>query len=810
MNTRKLFDDSDMFKSLRLGLAILACVLVYANSASQTVFRGTVLDSDTQKPISSVKVGIPGQGVGELTNAQGRFLYRKYHQVLDEGDRLQISAKGYQSLDIPLEDLRNLLDKSTTIYLNPLDSIVDTVQAAARMPIVLWDASSASKMRNPEVEMTFLNSYLRNSKIPSIQFIAFNENVIIDKTISIPDDLDDLIGEISELEYRGVSDYNIVNFEPKDEILLFSENPPTFGSLYVNQNIPVQIINSVPDLRNKDYFIRMSTYTSGNYIDLSRMRAEDASKFLIHGEVPHFDDKITTQKIISGTVTSARGPVHYATISKVGSLEETYSEEDGSFEIAAHPGDEFKVMYLGKFSTSFTVTQQDTYTIYMEDKSEVLEEVVLSAKKSRYSFDPERNTEIYKGRTVPVRSLGRNELKKDVSNASELINGEFGVVSNSQFTVVKGMRAEWVVDGVVKSPSEIRPSDIIRISVFRPESNMPGIQAGPPRAKIIVTTKRNKDHIDAEFRRLGYTLLKNNDYNEQPPALDFNTPTKEYVKLVSGKSSSLEKWNTYKKLIPYHRDDVDFYVDMSLYFQSIDTEFARSVRSDFALLARNNVRALRILAYLHEYAGAYLNAQKVYERILYLAPNEAQSYRDLALVYQETGEYRRSMELYVNMLGNRIKGIDFSPLEQAISNELQHLILLHKHKIDYSRLPNDWLSTDFNIDIRMVMEWSHDNVPFEFQFVDPNRKYFNWRSKTYQDDSKPNIKAVEEFIVDDAPKGEWIVNVRYNGETGDSSISPYLKYTLYKNYGQANETKTIKLVKLDNQIDKVTLDTFLN
>lgn len=777
--------------------------------SAQTVFRGIVLDAVTKEPISGAKVGVTGQGVGEITSESGRFVYRKYHQIINGAHQLEVAAPAYQSLEIPSQELRALLNKNATIYLQPLQEKVTEAKAPKKAHI-LWDASLSTGLRDPVKELAFLMIYLKESTIDSVRLTIFNEAILFDEIKSVANHSEAIEARLKAIEYAGASDYSSLPNDATDELLLFSERPPTFGELNVSQNVPTQVILSSSNPKYASYFESLSNYTSGNYINLNRLSPRAAANFLIHGKIPLFTAIVSSERIITGTITSANGPVHYATISKEGSLDEIYSKEDGSFKLIARTGDSFKVMHLGKFSKYFTVTAANDYPIFMVDSAENLEEVEITAKRNRYDFNPETNTDIFEGRAVPVRSLDISEMKQNVTNASELINGEFGVVSNAQFTFVKGLKAEWVVDGVVMSPSQISPKNIIRISIFRPETNILSIPAARPRAKIIVTTIFHKDHVDATYRRLGYAPQNNNEYSENPPVLSFEPASSNYLSEVSKIESLQEKWDAYTKLRTIHADRVDFYVDMSLYFENMDADLARKVRSDFTVVAMHNVKALRILAYLHEYAGSFLEAQKVYERILWLAPGQAESYRDLALIYQETGAYQKALELYINMLGDEIKGVDFTYLEKAISNELQHLVMLHKPKIDYKRLPNDWLRADFNIDIRMTLAWSTADAPFEFQFVNPNNRFYNWNSENNNDVNLNRKKLIEEFIVDDAAKGKWLVNLRYTGEPGSSSVAPYLKYTLYKNYGRPNESKTIKLVKLDDQLEKVTLDSFLN
>lgn len=799
-----------MLKFISKNITLLCCLIFIQFVGAQTVFRGTVFDAETKKPISGAKVGVTGQGIGEITSENGRFVYRKYHQVIDGSHQLEVSATAYQSLEMPSEELRTLLNKNATIYLQPLPSNAVKDLKEPTKAHVVWDASISSGLRDPDKELDFLLEYLKQSTVDSIHLTIFNKQLVYDELLPVADNSEVIKKRIQQTTYEGASDYNLLPIVMAEEVILFTEAPPTFGESHTFQDTPIRVIHSSVNKSHQSYFQRLTTYTSGTYINVQELSPNGAVKYLLYGETPVIKEVATSERIITGTVISGNGPVHYATISKEGSLDETYSKEDGTFKIIGTTGDVFKVMYLGKFNQSFTVTDQDDYTITMTDSSEVLDEVEITAKRNRYDFNPNKSSDVFEGANVAVRSLHISELNPNATSASELINGKFGVVSNDRSTFVKGLEAEWVVDGVVMLPSQVSPKNIIRISVHRPETFLANISTPRPRAKIIVTTKFHKDYIDAHFRKLGYTPQEKNIYSEEPPLLSFEPTASNYLTEINKIESLEKKWEAYNKLRSKHAQEVDFYVDLTLYFEEFDADLARKVRSDFTVVAMHNVKALRILAYLHEYAGAYLEAQKVYERILLIAPGQAESYRDLALIYQETGEYQKALELYINMLGGGIKGVDFSELERAISNELQHLVVLHKPKIDYQRLPNDWLGVDFNIDIRMTLAWSTSDAPFEFQFVNPNNRFYNWNSENNITGDLKRKRLVEEFIVDNAPKGKWLVNVRFTGEPGNASVAPYLKYTLYKNYGKPNESKTIKLVKLDDQLEKVTLDSFIN
>ena len=69
-------------------------------------------------------------------------------------------------------------------------------------------------------------------------------------------------------------------------------------------------------------------------------------------------------------------------------------------------------------------------------------------------------------------------------------------------------------------------------------------------------------------------------------------------------------------------------------------------------------------------------------------------------------------------------------------------------------------------------------------------------------------ESTEEYIIDDAESGEWIINIECF--TDEVTTNPsYLKYSVFKNYGLPNETKEVKVIQLCKYQQKVTLDRFM-
>ena len=86
-------------------------------ATSQALLRATVLDTETKQPIANAKFGITDQGIGVVTNNEGKFTYRKYHHVPDEASQFLVTATGYLSLKGNVEVLRKLQNKRGIIYL---------------------------------------------------------------------------------------------------------------------------------------------------------------------------------------------------------------------------------------------------------------------------------------------------------------------------------------------------------------------------------------------------------------------------------------------------------------------------------------------------------------------------------------------------------------------------------------------------------------------------------------------------------------------------------------------------------------------
>jgi len=808
-------------ESKKIGIWSILCFMGMSLSLmGQTNFRGKVLDAETKTPIIGAKIGVSGQGIGVLTNDIGYFVYTKYHQVLDGSNVLEISAPGYATIQKGASEIRQLFGTVSTIY---LDKASKKTKGKELNKITLyWDVSASSGTRDFETEWEAVQKFISNKAIEKVRLIAFNTAIISNEVFDVKANTVNALREkLKSLTYTGLSNYDLITERSDDAIILVSNGIPIYGEAQFNRDKPVF---TVVTARTNDtvYLNKVSQYTSGSFLttltnDKSRVSANTAR--------------------IKGVIKTISGPIQGASITMKGSLEEYFSRADGSFEIPASEGDILTFSYLGMYSKGIVVESDSTPLIIdLEPRAEILDEVLLKGRDANKdekivtAFGKESRDKL----GYATNYLSAESIKPSAQYVSDILRGQFaGVIingfgPNATLQIRGGGQTFggtgsngaplWVIDNNLLTDVSlfdintfVDPQNIASITILKSLAATVRYGTIGIDGAIIIKTKTGTQLETDLVTSTKSALITGNNYKENLQLLNENShQVPPYIAEINKISSIKDRYMRYQEMAAASEPSVAFYVDMALYFQKYDTDITEEILNKLAVLGGANVKVLRVLAYLYEAGGQNNKARLVYERILKLAPGESQSYRDLAMIYQEVGAYNKSLELYINMLSSQIMGVNFTGMERVLKSELNRLVSRHKSKIDFSRLPNEFLRVGYDIDLRMVIEWSDRNVPFEFQFVNPRKKYYNWihtldqnKDRLYEEQDQGF--QIEEFIVDDAPSGDWIVNIQYLGGADEFTIPPYLKYTVYHNYGTSRETKEIKVVKLYLQEEKVTL-----
>lgn len=810
--------------NLRLTVALLCFVAMCSQTNCQIVFRGKVLNEATQEPIEGAKIGVTNQGLGVVSKANGSFSYRKYNQVLEDSSKLLISARGFEDLVLEGSQIRAFYNKSGTFALTPSSSEDVNFDFAKQQNIALfWDTSRSSENRNFDNEWQFLEKYFNELGRVNVNFVAFNESIVSQKEFVVNKSIAELKKYSEKLTYQAATSYKILPKTKADVVLLFSDGNPVLGQWSGDRSTPHYLISSLP--RANDKFAKnLAQFTTGSFVDLYYNGIEESIEQLKNG-VPFIEKKDLGDFFTSGKVMTNTGPIQGASITIKGDLEEFFSKADGTFKLPAQEGDIIEVKYLGMYPKEMLVDNTQNLEVNLIPIDLLLDEVVLEGKKAKGSSE---KTDTGFGDTsresygFDVKVITSEEIKPTMQFLPDVVRGRFaGVVVNgfgSGATIsIRGSdrSAAWVVDGNVfeEPPLWLEIQNIESIALVK------GLQASIRYGTVasggafIVRTKTFRE-LGKKGEIVDQALVKGNDYTEQVLQLDFTTLTPDYVQQIEKIEGKEAQYERYQNLADAHINDASYFIDMALHFQKVYPEKAKEIRSRLAEIAQGNPNVLRVLAYLYENANETKNALEIYKRIAVLAPGEAQTYRDLASLYAQTGHYDQSLELYINMLAEQVRGVNFKPIDTAISHELLHLIARHRDKLDLSRLPEQWLYNEFRIDLRMVIQWSDVEAPFEFQFVNPQDKYFKWNhtlldnQQRLQEEVKSGFQF-EEFIIDEAPHGLWRVNIEYLGEEQYKAIPTYLKYTIYRDYGTPEERKETIIIKLTKDIGKVQLHEFL-
>lgn len=612
-------------------------------------------------------------------------------------------------------------------------------------------------------------------------------------------------------------------------------------------NIDVQNIESITILTSLAATNKYGTLGRGGVI-LIRTKIMSAGKAkqkpkpaLVTGNdynenLPEFNystkPNLNTNKV-HGIISSNSGVIQSATIQVKHTFTEVKTNVKGYYEINAKEGDVLAINYLGMLTKEVEVSHVKTINVVLQPDGQLLDEVVVEGKTRE-----EKLIDLGAGQKKSFDALGysvnvleEKDIKPQYLNFQDLLVGKFAGVTTKISTNVgdppviylrstnsiadKNLPAIYDIDGsVYETWPNIEVQNIKSVTILKSLASVTKYGTIGRGGVIVIKTKTaSYDEVETKKK---FALAQGNSYEENLNNFNNTNHTSSYIKALkkatsfkTAKGIYLAQQNSETQLgIPY-------YLEVSDYFLKWDQSFSERILNTISKIAINNAKALLTLAYKLEAQHKFENAKTIYQRIALLRPNDAQTYRNLAHIYERTGYYQSAMDLYKQMLSNNIKDVDFKGLESVLANELAHLVALHRNKVDYKDLPTDFLSAKFKFDTRIVFEWNEPTTEFELQFVNPMKKFYKW-SHTQLDnrermmDEIRNGYATEEYIIDDAEIGEWLINIESLAEEKASINPTYLKYTVYKNYGLPNETQDIKVVKLSDCKPKVTFDKLVS
>jgi CarboxypepD_reg-like domain/TonB-dependent Receptor Plug Domain len=720
-----------------------------------------------------------------------------------------------------------------------------TMPRSHKSVALFWDTSLSVQNRDISLELAFLDNYIKDKKDITIHLTKFSNKVISEKTYKIVNSNWEILKqELIHTTYDGATSFLPlvdVKYNDYDTFLLFTDGYQNEAILKSDITKPIIVVSS----SERTYFqsLQLKTLSKGShFIDLYKLSLNQA--LLELGIAPKevlvndSHKKRKTQNIfnkVTGYVSSSDGPLGGVNITVIGKNKGSVTDAKGFYSIAAKKSDKLIFSYLG-FRTYKATVQGPTLDIRLLSDEMNLNTVEIKGKtrEIRKLDDSDLASDKNKNKGYAVQTLTNKNFSEIETNVSESIRGKVSGFNLAQdkdismaiirgYNTIKGNIYPLVVlDGVPLRRSDstegqgpgsaskadlsfINPDNVAKIKVLKglAATNRYGSQG---RNGVIEITTKTASYNKEDYKPIDHALLKNNVYKES--LSDKLLSNSSYIKTLRKSKSLAEAYATYLKLRDNYGKSTTFYMEVSDYFKQWSAkDLSDRILSNILELNFNNPTGLKVLAFKYEANNNLIKALTIYKRILRLQPKSAQSYKDMATAYATQGYITKAFYLYKSMLENAIKNVDFSGLTNSNTSEFKALIQRKKNVIPKVDISEEYLKTD-NVNARLYFEWVNPDMSFEIQFVNPQKRFFSWTHS--EDNDAQRIKeekeqgfTSEEFLLIDAAKGTWLINLTNLDENYPKD--QILKLSLYKNYGKPNQTKEIKVINLKKYSQKATL-----
>ncbi|MEX0359703.1 MAG: YfaP family protein, partial [Allomuricauda sp.] len=146
--------------------------------------------------------------------------------------------------------------------------------------------------------------------------------------------------------------------------------------------------------------------------------------------------------------------------------------------------------------------------------------------------------------------------------------------------------------------------------------------------------------------------------------------------------------------------------------------------------------------------------------------------------------------------------------------DLRNLVNQERKHLDISKVSSSYRN-NLTYNARLVLEWNNTDAEFVVQFVNPQKRFFNWEhteaadKKRIMDEIQHGFSSEQFEIVGPETVGDWILNVTYMGNrTSGNKMPTFLKCTVQYNFGKANQYSEEFLVRLQDNGDEQQLAKF--
>ncbi len=693
---------------------------------------------------------------------------------------------------------------------------------------IYWDASYSMKDRQLNRELLFLNKFFQKNKTASVKLVMFSNAIILQENYKIdPGNWDNLKAELKHTIYDGATSYSNLFKDDYDECFLFTDGVENLDILKPPTNKPIHIISTLPD-SNAIQLKLIADLSSGSYVYLT-------NQF----NIPESKEKIeqlsmsTNVGYITGFISGAEGPLENVSIINKSTNQGIASGINGSYKIKAKENDILVYTYLGKKTVNIRVTNVSSINVSMQNIDVNLDEIVVTAENDKEELVNTGNTTVDKKRLgYTIVSIGSDEISSIDTDVKQAVKGQFAglkvqnnagltKVDLSQFlgrgnnmTITGNQYGLVVLDGIplqtsdssvfnklggAASTSHINPDMIVDITYLKGLAATNKYGTLGANGVLLITTKNAVG--DKATKKKKINLGTTATYSGNATLISGLADTPYINKLKLSKSID-EAFNTYLTQRKTYGNEPEFYLDVYDYFEGWNNEIlSKRVLSNIYEIAFDNPNMLRALSYKQQAKKNYDDAIITLQQVLKLKQKQSQSYRDLALAYTYANDYNKALKIYNDIDKNiAVYNSNFNGLKKTITNDAKSLISRHKEKLNISGV-NPLYLRPIKYKARIVFEWNNLNSEFDLDIINPQKRFFTWshtRGENFNRIEQEHEQGygLEEFYLTSSDVGEWTFNIKFYGNYVNVDEPTYVKITTYKNFGSANETKDIQVIKL--------------
>ena len=710
---------------------------------------------------------------------------------------------------------------------------------------ICWDISSSMVNRDLNKELSLLSKVIERNPNQEVQLLLFGIDVTEKKYTISDGDWSQLKQDLETVTYDGGTIYNGLEGKIKNpNVYVFTDGQKTLSKDILALQGKSFLVNSSPN-RDAKFLERTALLNKSRLMDFATMLPENVKKL----QRKSTDKKAAQRSLIKGTVFIDNKPAPNVSVGLKGISDSFLTSTSGDFSIPAQVGDTIVVTSRSSKTIKIIPVEIMAHTnVFMVSNIVALDEVVIvenELKKAEMSLTgyglqnkqavgytvSEIDAEDIKAVTTTVDDAITTKVpgliipgKKNVGGkrtgglASATIRGNSSINMNTNvLVVVNGVPMERSssstgaggYSGTNVNMDYIDPANIAKITVLKGLAATNAWGSEGRGGVILITTKTAAHSQGKNGKPVDQALLTNNVYNESDGqlAVDVN-PT---LSALKASDSNEDAYDTYFSLRGFNKTNIKFYLDAFDYFKNKDVKIARKIISNLLEWNTENVDVLRTVSNAFSTIDDHENVILVNSEIINMSPTDVNAYFNTALAKSHLGKHQEALkELLALERGDTYFSVNASGISKTLKREIKSLISKHKNKLNLTNVDAEYLN-NVKYKVRMVFEWNDPGAEFELQFVNPQKRFFNWEHTNtelgarIEDELKNNYRMEEyEFYGDVA--GEWVINAKYLGEAKNSDETPLvLKTTIYKDFGYASQTQENILVHFSDLDEKKNL-----